>query len=308
MSESCLNETHDWYQTRTLYVVLQGEFALYRQDSGDENVNDTLRIVAPYLPDHVYKAGPWLTNWEKADELPRVMSLRNAFGDRKQGGRHSARSIPEQNTDIIMSLGEEKPCPQNARLDISAPMPLAILSGLVGVTPPNTKIEVKHPGNSSKYPPVPPYPTLIPILLYKWYADSRPYLWDEGCDGRRITSSGPSDDFQSIQIYASSPYEEDTSHAQKAFHEASRLLGEDAYIEFGGLIGRINLIPATPPAGLSWAQINLFLNCVLEIQKKNPCDPILTRDYVGASELPDCFPKFPATGGPSGNCGPITGG
>ena len=61
---------HDWSQTRTLYVVLQGEFVLYRKKAPDET-DDTLRILAPLLPEHRYLAGPWLTDWKNAEELPR---------------------------------------------------------------------------------------------------------------------------------------------------------------------------------------------------------------------------------------------
>jgi hypothetical protein len=205
---------------------------------------------------------------------------------------------------MIMSLGQEKLCPQNARLDISAPMPLAILPGLVGIPAPMTKIEVREPDGSCSYPPVPSYPTLIPILVYKWYADNRPYLWDEECD-RRWVSAGPSDDFQSIQIYASSCVPENVSHAEAAFTAAAKLLGADAHIHPGD--GPVQLIPGTPPAGLSWAQVNLFFDCVVKI---GPCNPILRRDFLDFADpcLTSTCSNVNNKSGPSSNCGPITGG
>jgi hypothetical protein len=287
---------HDWSQTRTLYVVLQGEFALYHEVT-DNPIHDKLRILAPHLPEpeHEYKGGPWLTDWKNAEPLPRrPLRLRNAIGDRKQYGKHSCRSIPEQNGDIFMRLGPEKLCATKARLDISGPLPLAILPGL---TEPEggTVIKVQGP-NGPFYPQMPPVSTLIPILVYKWFADHRPYLWDEETDQKWI-SGGPSDDFQSLQIYASSSGPESTKHARHAFHAAAALLGADAEIVFDE--EPVTLIPATPPAGLSYAQVNWFFGDVVE---KDPCDRILRLDHL--DRLPERLP----VGGPSGNCGPITGG
>jgi hypothetical protein len=282
-------------------VVLQGEFALYHQVT-DNPDHDTLRILAPYLCDHVYKAGPWLTDWKNAPELPRVLSLTNAFGDRKQYGRHRARAVPEENTDIIATVGTEKLCPQNARLDISAPMPLAILPGLIETTP-SVFIRVKQPDGSYVYPPVPPRPTVIPILVYKWYAGNRPGLWDQE-SGYGWPSGGPSDDFQSIHIYASSEKEETEQHAKDAFAAAAGLLGANAQVDWKDTSPSLfRTIFATPPAGLSWAQVNLFLWQILGYT--NPHDPGLIQDDE-PKNLP--FDRDRVLLSSSGNCGPITGG
>jgi len=311
MSEACEQEPYDWSDTRTLYVILQGEFVLYHEVVSDNPITDRLRILAPYLCDHQYKAGPWLTAWQHADELPRVLSLKNAFGDRKRqplpGGpwKHHPRAIPENNTDIIMSVGPEKLCAENARLDISAPMPLAILPGLIETTE-SVWIKLKQPDGSYTYPPVPPYPTIIPILVYKWYDGDPPYLWNEH-SGQSWPSGGPAGplgDFQSIHVYASSPVAEDSDHARKAFKEAAALLGEKAEINWTE--GAFSLIHATPPAGLSWAQVNM---CFSDIYDLDPSDQRLILDEVDLSDgslspaLVDAL-----TSSNSGNCGPVTGG
>jgi|ERR1039458_5850483 hypothetical protein len=301
MSEACQQETYDWSDTRTLYVVLQGEFALYHQVT-DNPDHDTLRILAPYLCDHVYKAGPWLTDWRNTPELPRVLSLRNAFGDRKQQKRHCGRAIPEGNTDIITSLGVAKFCPQNARLDITAPMPLAILPGLIETTP-SVFVTVTEQDGSIIFPPVPPEPTVIPILVYKWYDGNPPYLWNEE-SGYSWPSGGPSDDFQSIHIYASSEREETEPHAKEAFAAAANLLGVKAQVDWKDTSPSLfRTIFATPSAGLSWAQVNLFLWQILRYT--DPRDPGLIQDDE-PKNLP--FDRASVLLSSSGNCGPITGG
>jgi hypothetical protein len=308
IDDSIVNEPHDWSQTRTLYVLLQGEFALYREANETDLVSDTLHIVAPNIPGHQYKAGPWLTDWKNQAELPcSPLRLRHAFGDRKNdAGQHSQRAIPESNLDIIMSLGQEAPDPEDARVHITARMPLAILPGTTETTAGKVIIDVKSNGGDI-YPPVPANPTVIAILVYKWYAGKRPYLWSPSAYTKWLPG-GPSEDFLSLHVYASSPCEEDEhdpGHAEKAFTAAAKLLGEEAYICFNDA----KFIPAraTPPAGLSFAQVNLLFSQVL---RYDPCDPRLTLDdwyannpYVTADDKANL-----ESGGSSGNCGPITGG
>lgn len=101
------NRPHDWSQTRTLYLILQGEFCLYTEQCPDHPISDILHVVAPEIPGHEYKAGPWLTDWRNQRQLPPTqLKLRRAFGDRKYGGKHSHRSTPEWNDDIITSPGK----------------------------------------------------------------------------------------------------------------------------------------------------------------------------------------------------------
>jgi hypothetical protein len=302
------NDLRDWSRTRTLYVVLQGEFALYQQPSGDNQVNDTIRIVAPNLPAHQYKAGPWLTDWKNQCELPcRPLTFKNTFGDQKgYDGNHCPHSIPENNTDSILTLGEELPNPEGARLDITAPMPVAILSGLVETTD-TVKITVNHGHGGSKYPPVPDFPTLIPILVYKWFVGCSPYLWDEATCTKWLPG-GPSEYFQSLHIYASSACaaeEHNVDHTKAAFHAAAALLGEDATVDWDA--AGFPMIFATPPAGLSWAQVNLTYSDVVMF---DPCDPRLTLnywDYVHDPNKPHAD-GYAVTSASTGNCGPIIGG
>jgi hypothetical protein len=286
---------YDCRQSHTLYVVLQGEFVLYREKSTDPNDDDTLRILAPTLDLHEYKAGPWCQNWKNAKELPKEpLYLRHAYGDRKQPKvGHAHRAIPEYNTDIIVNIGNEKLNAQGARLDIRAPMPLAILSGLSENTD-NVVITVWEAGKIS-HPVVPNPATLIPILLYEWHGDCRPCLRN-GANEAVANTCGPSDDFQSLHIFASSPKNnEDAEHAKCAFHKAAKLLGANAAIDWPPGT-EFKPIPATPPAGLSLHQVNAFFYDIADI---DPCDPKRLQDLFDPNQMPL---------GSSGNCGPVTGG
>ena len=302
-------------QSRTFYLVLQGEFALYREPACDPDDDDTLHIMAPEVIGHKYLAGPWLTDWSKAPELPMVMTLENVVGDRKRNRHHFPRSTPEQNVDIIPNLGPLPVgipipivgSPPDLRLDILAPMPLAIIPGLVE---PSNGVHIVGTG-STGHPfciPEPPNPTVIPILVYKWFPnvdceDSRPFLWSED-GGVRIYSSGPSGPrsaFQSLQVYATSPDQvEEEKHAQEAFAKAAALLGIQASLTAG--TGASEPLSASPPAGLSFAQINWFLYDIFGLR---PDDPRLITDYPGLSPVPPLVRIF-GGGGPQ-NCGPVTG-
>jgi hypothetical protein len=214
--------------------------------------------------------------------------------------------VPESNLDIITSLGIEAPNPEDARMHITARMPLAILSGVAEHASKDVTIEVTSDGVVTLRT-VPPNPTLIPILVYKWYSGKRPYLWSPYTRGQ-WHPGGPSEDFLSLHAYASSPHEEDENspeHARKAFRAAAWLLGEDAQIYFND--ATFTPVPATPPAGLSWAQVNLLFSQVLR------CQPfkLLTLDDWSAQHVRHLTAEGLVGvlgGGSSGNCGPLTGG
>src|ERR1022692_4539336 len=110
---------HTFKQSRLLYVVLQGEFALFHESTAGKEP-DRLWIMAPYMRYHEYKAGPWLTDWDKAPDLPRDhrLRLRHIYGERKLDTRHCGRAFPENNSDIIMKLGRQRLCPDEARVVI----------------------------------------------------------------------------------------------------------------------------------------------------------------------------------------------
>ncbi len=306
--DAIVNRRHDWSQTRTLYLILQGEFCLYTESRPDNPISDVLHIVAPEIPEHEYKAGPWLTDWRNQRQLPpSPLTLRHAFGDRKHLGKHSNRSTPEWNDDIIMSPGKKTPDPTDARVHITTRMPLAILAGVTEHATKPVTIELLSDCEVIKKIIVPPNPTLIPILVYKWFSEARPYLWspythDEWHPG------GPSEDFLSLHAYASSPseeYENDPGHAQKAFRAAARLLGEDARICFND--ARFSPLWATPPAGLAWAQVNLLLSQVLTLHQST----VLTLDDWFSSSSRHLTLKTLENlegSGSSGNCGPLGGG
>jgi hypothetical protein len=300
---------HDWSQTRTLYLILQGEFCLYTEKSPDHPVSDILHIVAPEIPGHQYKAGPWLTDWRNQLQLPPCeLKLRHAFGDRKYGGEHSHRSTPEWNDDIITSPGMTTPDLSNARVHIATRMPLAILPGAMEHASDTVTIELFDSSGKvigTKY--VPPNPAQILILVYKWYSEARPYLWSP--DTRDAWHpGGPSEDFLSLHAYASSPSieeEDDPQHAREAFTAAAKILGEIASIDFGD--AKFNALPAEPPAGLAWAQVNLTFAHVLELHQTN----LLTLDDWMSPNCPPALLKTRAKAhgsGSSGNCGPQGGG
>ncbi len=300
---------HDWSQTRTLYVILQGEFCLYTEKRPDHPISDILHIVAPEIPEHEYKAGAWLTDWRNQRQLPPCeLKLRHAFGDRKYGGEHSHRSTPEWNDDIITSPGMTTPDLSSARVHITTRMPLAILPGVMEHASDTVTMELLDgDGNviGTKY--VPPNPALILILVYKWYSEARPYLWSP--DTRDAWHpGGPSEDFLSLHAYASSPsleYEKDPGHAREAFTAAACILGENARICFGDAI--FTPCFATPLAGLSWTQVNLTFAHVLCLHQSN----VLTLDDWLSPNRPASTQKIldiNKGSGSSGNCGPQGGG
>ncbi len=298
---------HTWADSRTLYVVLQGEFAMYRAPSGSDEDDDTLVILAPYVECHKYLAGPWLTDWRNTPELPAAtpLSLENTFGDRKRNGQHCPRSTPEKNSDIVPNLGalqmqrSAQLAELGPRLRITAPMPLAIIPGLVQTTG-GVIIQETDDNHDTKYVAPPPTPTVTPILVYKWFPDvGVPYL--SGC--REPIYSGPrGSQFQSLQIYATAPNRADEEgFAMDAFTAAAALLGIKAKL----ICDSEELsqsICVTPPAGLSFAQINWFLYNIWDL---DPHDGrLITDDYPGPAPYD---PLAGLAGGPH-NCGSVTGG
>lgn len=289
----------------TLYLVLQGEFALYREPR--QHQEDLLHIAAPDLDCHSYKAGPWLSDWTDAKyDLPSTpLFLRHASGNRKQACsphmRHHPCSIPEKNSDLLMKCGPEMTALSNPRIQITAPLPLAILSGLAETTT-GVTITVTPPGGEPTPHAVPLSPAVILILVYKWYGE-RPYISDDS--NQSVFESGGPEDFQSIHIYASSPTDEndDLKHAREAFEAAASLLGETATICWDPN-PRFVRIAATPPAGLSWAQVNLYFNEVLKLKGS----PLLEEDFVDirTTKLPFEW-ENPTKLGETTNCGPVTG-
>jgi hypothetical protein len=338
MSDAPESNPATLFDTRILYVVLQGEFALYHEiDKADDP--DHLWIVAPELHGHVYKAGPWVTedgtptDWSRAPEIQcHNLELRHAVGDAKStvDGRHRSGSIPEENVDTFMRVWEQNPgngrsdrrarARELARLSIRVPMPLAILPGLIQ-TSESVFVQVKEQNGSYTYPPVPHNPAVIQILVYKWYKGRRPYLWGEtGSESIHYTiESGGSEQYQSIQIYASSEKEEQENgrkkhqkhHAQLAFHKAAELLGVNADIDWkddnawwepdgNACPGSIcSPKPAVPPPGLSWHQINSFLFEVERIwdEQDERQELLYDRQVIRGTGVSG-----------SGDCGPITGG
>jgi hypothetical protein len=297
---------HARADSRTLYVVLQGEFAIYRRPADHGDDDDTLVILAPYVEKHKYLAGPWLTDWRNTPEVPEAMSLENAFGDRKRNRRHAPRSTPEKNTDIVPNLGalqiqgSAQLAERGARLQITAPMPLAIIPGLMQTTG-GVIIQETNENHDTTYVAPPPTPTVTPILVYKWFPDiGLPYLSSDGC--REPIYSGPEgSQFQSLQIYATAPDRVDEeAFACYAFEAAAALLGLKAKLIFDKDEPSISIY-ATPPAGLSFAQINWFLYNIWDL------DPHDVRLITDCDPGPAPHDLLELAGGPH-NCGSVTGG
>jgi hypothetical protein len=302
----------------TLYVILQGEFAVYRERKPTSD--DVLHILAPDLPPknpHVYKAGPWHSKWQHMPELPpnARLYLRHAIGDRKQGAKpermsHHPRSIPEKNTDLLLSCGPEHPNPAGARVHITAPIPIAILSGVAETTSGAMSTYIPDNGKPVNVP-VPPQAAVILILLFKWHG-KRPCLSDHEHDheGQRVWKTGGPKEYQSIHVYASSRTDEnDPGHAQQAFAAAAQLLGQNACIKWpeGAKFRRF---AAIPPAGLTWAQVNFFLSEVIACQNCQDCKDcpgILDSDFVDLQTTHLPFKWEPLAYGSFTNCGAIRG-
>jgi hypothetical protein len=293
-----MDPSFESYNAHALYIVLQGEFVLFRERTTHPD-HDTLHILAPDVPCHVYKAGPWPSDWLKLDDLPPTrLHLRHAFGDRKQGKCHHPRAIPERNTDLLLSGGPRFPSTDLPRVHITAPIPLAILSGRAE-TADGVAITFVPPRGRATTRPAPPHASVISILLYEW-RHHRPCLADEW-DNCIAETGGPSDDLQSMNIYASSPVDEtDPTHAQEAFQLAAALLGENASISEPGL--KFKKLFATPPPGLAWAQVNLFLSDIIRLKD----DPILKARFVDISDTRLADDPISFVTGEFTNCGQIT--
>jgi hypothetical protein len=184
-------------------------------------------------------------------------------------------------------------------------MPLAILPGLRETTP-SVFMQITESDGSLTYPPVTATPTVIPILVYKWYAGEPPFLWDDGNHCMFTGSGGPSDDFQSLHIYASAAaaepnpgsaseteIEAEKQHIVAAFSACAALLGVNATANWIDNDSNMIKLYAVPPAGLSWAQVNLTL---AQVMGHSPDQLKQDRLHVTTPNVVD-----------SGNCGPLTG-
>lgn len=279
-----------WADSRILYVVLQGEFALYREKSKDDNLCDQLKILIPKVKGHEYLVREWPMRSHKLQPDTHYV-LNNVVGDRKSAGCHSGRCIPEQNLDLILNVGKGTPQPDQAHITISAPVPLAIEAGL-RVSSPNAKVTVSSGGGK----PVPlamcAMPSAITILVYKWYESIPPTLTNN--NGDEVKPSGPSANFQSFNLYATSrskKEEDKAAHKEDAFVKAAALLGVTASIKLNSP-NEPKKFYANPLPGLSWAQVNLFLN---QIDGKS-LDQLISDD---AAALALDFIEH-------GSCGPMT--
>ena len=269
-------------RSRTLYLILQGEFVLYCDQTTKPH---TLRILAPDVDGHSYLAGPWLNNSELPSERLELCGVR--------GGNVN----PEDLNDTFLKLGVGSvPDFASARVDISAPLPLAILMGLMDITS-SVVITTWHKETGTPiHPSVCGNPTVIPVLVYKWFEGEEPPFIATVSGGARWEAGG-SEVFKSIHVYATSPKEENSAHSKLAFQAAAKLLGRPARIDWleptegSGAPTSSRTVETYP--GLSWAQVNLFLWQ----------HHIYTPEQLMSDQEP-YKPHGVAVG--SGNCGPIT--
>jgi hypothetical protein len=273
-----------------LYVVLQGEFVLYADEYAKQ-----LRILAPELKDHVYLAGPWLGETPIDPHLK--LCLTNVIGGK-------ATPQDDESQKLFLRLPGGKLCPEKARIDITAPLPIAILAGRRETTD-TVKITIKgqDPQAASS-----PNPTIVPILVYEWDPlKPLPLLTEctkpSGDTEPKSFSPGGDVPHKSLHLYASGLEPEDKPHAQHAFSAAARLLGLDATIDWNSDVLRLvdPIANDAPPRGLLWYQINYLLN-----------DRHLLTSQLGAMMRGQAaqFPPFKIEAShprfDSGNCGSIT--
>ena len=278
------DEFHSFAQSRTLYLILQGEFVMYYDK--DAPRNQQLRILAPEVKDHCYIAGPWFGEAEIPLKLN--LQLRNVRG---------GKVIPEDLSDTFLKLGVGvTPQYDKARVDIAAPLPLAILPGLMDDTT-SVVMTVWDDHDNASHPPVAKSPTIIPVLVYKWYEDEEePFLGS--VHGNHQWCAGGTDSYRSIHVYASGREKESDEHSKFAFKKAASLLGVNASIDWLPGVPKQST-HVSPYPGLAWGQINLVLS-----QRPGECpDPRMLQDDVD-EEIKRELALAAADGG---NCGPMTG-
>jgi len=293
------SECDDPCSWHTFYLVLHGEVALYHQvvEGAD---HDNILLMVPEVRDHEYLAGTWPdVLGEKHSNLTcHEYELRHASGELKVNGVHSNRTTPEECGDIFLRLGKEVPHPELAKYVFTVPMPLAIIPGRMETTP-SVYIATTNGAEPPSFLPVPPCPTVIPIFLYRYYGDNVPCIVCAE-NGEPVFHAGGCDENKSIQLYFSSFGPEDKCHAQIAFEEMALLLGVNATIGWDDNADFKSQC-ATPPAGLSWAQVNLPFNLARQWYSDETKRPLLL------SAEPPRNPRL-TTLPSSGNCGPGTGG
>jgi hypothetical protein len=273
--------SHELHNSHKFYLVLKGEIAIFA-----DLENDGLKLLAPVLDEHDYAAGPWLGE----AEIPKgaTLQLKNV-----QGGRKVPRDCPH----FLVNLPNTKARPELAYFVIDVPFPHDILPGAKQTTT-GMSITVTNPDGSKTPVPMPEHTCLAAILVYNWNGVDSPYLADTRYPRRQWPSGGKLPLYRSLHVVAAGDTkdsEADHQHAKTAFHEAARLLGVNAEIDFGGG-GEIS--PTNPPPGLSPLEINLSHFETLELGQA--LGEIL---QGGAGRIPTLSSVLFL----GGNCGPIGG-
>jgi hypothetical protein len=268
------------------YVVLQGEFAFFH-----DKKKKVLRVMAPELENHLYLAGPWLG--ETPVDANLELTLENVIG-----GKASPQD-PKYD-ELFLRLGVTgTPHPDKARMNITMPLPIAILPGRRSST---ASVKIIADGKPVKH--IAPNPTVIPILVYEWDPNGpAPVLTDK--DSSHVFDAGPDSPSKALHIYASGLEGETKEHVQEAFTKASALLGVDATISWdtAKLQASVKKIPAVEflPAGLIWYQINYYLN---QRHAVTGASGAMMRGQQ--AQFPPFSPTSHLLRFDTGNCGPIT--
>jgi hypothetical protein len=222
-----------------LYVVLQGEFALFSDK--DAQPGEELCIQAPKVEGHTYIAGPWMGETHIA--TGRKLNLRQARGG-------SAK--PEDFSGLFLTFGKVKSKPEGAQVDIRASLPYGFLPGLREDAS-NDRISLVE-GDQETAILQPKNPAVVSILVYKWEVGTEmPGLFGDA--GKWL--AGPSFGCLSLHIFASGRTLESDDHAVEAFKAAGSLLGLKLKANLAG--GSQSMPSSDAPAGLIWPQVNLLL-------------------------------------------------
>ena len=277
------NEAQD---TKTLYLVLQGEFAVY--GSQEENC---LHILAPDLEDHVYLAGPWLGE----ATIPKNTSLQ--LTPNVCSGNAVTKCL-------LTSVGVGTEDPRGARFHLTTPWPSKFISGVQEQTFPG---EVIDAANNCTPILQQSFTSLILLLEYQYNGENPALISNNVAWGPSTWPAGFRSGYGAIHLYAtadSREAEEDEGHSRRAFREASSLLGANADVRSNDLKcnGTRQVKYAEPPPGLTRQQVNLLLWQRLKWTQR------LGEAMNGQAQFEGPWAEPRTTSGNSHNCGPTSHG
>jgi hypothetical protein len=190
-----------------LYVVFHGELAFFDRDN-----DPYIRVYAPQVPTHIFIAGSWLGE----RHIPRGTTLE------LQGVKAGTGSLDDSRI-VRLGLGSEAR-PVAAHFEIRLPRPACIHDGMIidcagAIQGPNGPLPVRR----MDLRPIFEYEmtsksAFLSDLDHPEHEPAHPHTWRarEGCPG-----------YYSLHVFAEEDtrFNDDDDHAEKAFEQASHVLG-----------------------------------------------------------------------------------